>query len=398
MRAHVDLLVHRPPRGILLSALLLVSVLLGASCGDPTSAGDPAPAGRGGGRGTGGGAGGEGVPVSIASVSEKAVPIEITTVGTAEPFSTVEVRSQVAGTLTEVAFKEGDDVQAGQLLFTIDPRPFEVAVRQAEATRDRNAAQAANAETVRVQNENLLKNGLISRAEYDASATAATAFKSAVAADNAAVDNARLQLQYTQIMAPLSGRTGALLVHQGSLVRSGDTTALVVINQIAPIRVAFAVPGQYLVEIQRGQARGPLGVIARANDGDDAQAGVVSFIDNAVDPATATIRLKAILPNANRRLWPGNLTQTTLRLGVDRRAIVVPSAAVQNGQQGQYVYVVGEDQTVTMRPVKIARTHADDAVVAEGLRPGESVVTDGQLRLTPGARVSVKPALGGATR
>jgi len=377
----------------MLSLLLLTGVLLGASCSDPTSAADTPP--RGGGRGARGGEGGDGVPVSVATVTERAVPVEITTVGTAEAFSTVDVRSQVTGTLTDVGFVEGDEVTAGQLLFTIDQRPFEVAVRQVEATRDRNAAQAANAENVRVQNENLIKGGLISRAEYDASAAAAAALKAAVAADTAAIENARLQLQYTKITAPISGRTGALLVHRGSLVRSGDATALVVINQIAPIRVGFAVPGQYLAEIQRGQARAPLAVSARASDGGDAQAGTLSFIDNAVDPATATIKLKATLPNTNRRLWPGNVTQTTLRLGVDQRAVVVPAIAVQNGQQGQYVYVVGEDQTVTMRPVRVARTHGDDAVIADGVRPGETVVTDGQLRLTPGARVSIKPPLPG---
>jgi multidrug efflux system membrane fusion protein len=329
-------------------------------------------------------------------VTEKSVPIEVTTIGSAEAFSTVDIRSQLTGQLLTVEFAEGDDVKAGQLLFTIDPRAFEVAVKQAEATRDRDAAQAANAEAIRQRNENLAKDGLIPRADYETSANSAAALKAAVAADTAALENARLQLQYTKILAPVAGRTGALLVHSGSLVRSADVTPLVVINQIAPIRVGFAVPGQFLTDIRRNHARAPLAVTARSNgDAGDVSTGTLTFIDNAVDQATATIKLKATFPNTNHRLWPGDLAQTTLRLGVDSRAIVVPSVAVQNGQQGQYVFILGRDQTVTMRSVKVSRTNGDDTVIADGVQPGEEVVTDGQLRLTPGAKVSVKPPPGG---
>jgi membrane fusion protein, multidrug efflux system len=306
------------------------------------------------------------------------------------------VRPQISGQLTSVDFAEGDEVRQGQLLFTIDPRPFEATLKQAEAARDRDAAQAANAEAVRTRNASLLKDGILAQSEYDASVTTATALKAVVASDNAVVDNARLQLQYTKIVAPVAGRTGALIVHPGSLVRSGDAQPLVVINQIVPIRVTFAVPGQFLAAIRRSQVRGPLPVTARVSSDTGAPStGVLSFIDNTVDPATATIKLKATLPNTDHRLWPGDLTQTTLRLGVDQRAIVVPVQAVQNGQQGQYVYVVGEDQTVALRPVKVARTNGDDAVIAEGVKPGDEVVTDGQLRLTPGVRVSIKPPIGG---
>jgi len=385
---------------ISLSALLLVSVLLLPSCSDGNKSPSDAAAGRGAGAGrSGGGRGadaGGAVPVSTAKAVVRSVPIEVTTVGTAEAFSSLEVRPQVTGQLTTVDFAEGDEVRQGQLLFTIDPRPFQAALKQAEAARDRDAAQAANAEAIRLRNATLLKDGVMSQADYDASATTAAALKAVVAADNAVVDNAGLQLQYTRIVAPVAGRTGALLVHPGSLVRSGDAQPLVVINQIVPIRVTFAVPGQYLGDIRRGQARAPLPVTARVNnDPGPPSTGTLSFIDNTVDPATATIRLKATLPNSDRRLWPGDLAQTTLRLGVDPRAIVVPAPAVQNGQQGQYVYVVGEDMTVAMRPVTVSRTNGDDAVIAEGVKAGDEVVTDGQLRLTPGVRVSIKPPIGG---
>jgi len=272
-----------------------------------------------------------------------------------------------------------------------------VALRQAEAARDKDAATFANAEALRARNDSLLKNRLISQADYDASVTNVAALKATVAADNAAVDNAKLQLQYTKISAPVPGRTGALLVNQGSLVRSADTTPLVVLKQLAPIRIAFAVPGQYLGQIRAGQSRRALSVVARtAGESASTSTGEVSFIDNTVDPATGTIRLKGTFANTDHRLWPGDLVQVTLQLSIDPRAIVVPATAVQNGQQGQYVYIVGKDSTVSLQPVTVSRTSGSDAVVASGLRAGDEVVTDGQLRLVPGARIAVKPGGRGA--
>jgi multidrug efflux system membrane fusion protein len=345
---------------------------------------------QGGGRG--GGRGDAAVPVTTARAIEKPVPVEVTTIGTGEALSTVDVRAQVAGPLMSVQFTEGQDVQQGQLLFTIDPRPFEVAVQQAEAAVAKDEAQAKGTENTRARNEDLFKRELLSRSDYDASVTAATGAAAMVLADKAALESAKLQLQYTKILAPVSGRTGALLVHQGSLVRSTDTSPLVVINQIAPIRVAFAVPGQYLATIRAEQAKAPLFTDARMPGSSTASKGSVSFIDNTIDATTGTIKLKATFPNTNHELWPGALVEVKMRLSVDPHAIVVPSAAVQNGQQGQFVFVVAADRTVSMRPVTIARTNGDDAVVSSGLKVGEEVVTDGQLRLVPGSRISAKGA------
>jgi multidrug efflux system membrane fusion protein len=345
---------------------------------------------QGGGRG--GGRGDAAVPVTTARAIEKPVPVEVTTIGTGEALSTVDVRAQVAGPLMSVQFTEGQDVQQGQLLFTIDPRPFEVAVQQAEASVAKDEAQAKGSENTRARNEDLFKRELLSRSDYDASVTAATGAAAMVLADKAALESAKLQLQYTKILAPVSGRTGALLVHQGSLVRSTDTSPLVIINQISPIRVAFAVPGQYLATIRAEQAKAPLFTDASMPGADTASKGSVSFIDNTIDATTGTIKLKATFPNANHELWPGALVEVKMRLSVDPHAIVVPSAAVQNGQQGQFVFVVAADRTVSMRPVTIARTNGDDAVVSSGLKVGEEVVTDGQLRLVPGSRISAKGA------
>lgn len=366
--------------------------VVAGACAKTSGSSDPsAPAGSG----RGGGAGGGPVPVSTTHVVEKSVPLTVETVGSIEAYSTVEVRPQVSGLLTGVLFAEGSDVAEGQALFAIDAKPFEVALQQAQATLTKDQAQAKNAQTLLKRNTELLKNGLVSQSDYDTVASNAAALEAATSVDQGQVDNAKLQLAYTKIAAPVSGRTGALLVHQGSLVRTTDTTPLVVINQIAPIRASFAVPGADLAAIRAGQAAAPLHTeVKPAGSDTGATSGEVSFVDNTVDPATGTIKLKATFKNGDRRLWPGELVEVTLQLANDPHAIVVPTAAVQNGQQGQYVYVVGPDRTVAMRPVKIARTSGSDSVVTTGLKTGEEVVTDGQLRLTPGVKIAVKPPIG----
>ena len=370
----------------------LATILLLTSCSGgaaPPAQGAPADgAGRGAGRGGGGGA----VAVTTGTVVEKSMPVNIRVVGNVEASSTVDVRSLVTGQLLKTEFREGDDVAVGQLLFTIDPRPFEVAVQSAEAMLARDTANQKNAEAQRTRYANLLKDGLISQADYDTVATQAAALQASMAADRAAIENAKLQLQYTRIVSPVAGRTGALLVHEGAVVRVNDAAPMVVINQLSPIDVSFAVSARLLPQLRNG-ARRDLSVIATPS-GDTAvvSEGSLSFLDNAVDPATDTIRLKASFPNKDRRLWPGAFVDVTMRLSVTAKAIVVPTVAVQPSQQGLFIYVVKSDQTVEARPVKVAWTEGTESVISTGVKPGETIVIDGQLRLAPGSRITVKPA------
>lgn len=360
-------------------------MLTSCSPGNPSAA--PAPAGRGAGPGAP-------VTISAALVADKPMTVRLRTVGNVEPASTVEIRSQVTGELMSVGFAEGHDVSAGQVLFTIDPRPFEATVRQVEAALARDTALAKNAEAQRARYADLAKQGLVSQAEYDAVVASAASLQATIAADAAQLENARLQLQYTKITARVSGRTGALLAHRGSLVRANDAAPLVVINEIAPVFVSFAVAARVLPELRAEQARGALAVQATAPDNPEAASdGTVTFIDNTVDPASDTIRLKAKFDNRDRRLWPGTFVDVALRLSVRPHAIVVRAVAVQPGQQGPFVYVVKEDQTVEARQVVIAWTDGPETVIDRGVQPGEMVVTDGHLRLAPGMRVVVKPAV-----
>lgn len=366
-------------------ALGLAAILLLTSCsGTSNTPAAAAPAGRGGGTPP--------VAVTTGTVIEKAMPVNVRVVGNVEASSTVDVRSLVTGQLLKTEFREGDEVAAGQLLFTIDPRPFEVAVQQAEAMLARDTANQKNAEAQRTRYAGLMKEGLISQADYDTAATQAAALTASMAADRAAIENARLQLQYTKIVSPVAGRTGALLVHDGSVVRANDTAPLVVINQLSPVYVSFAVPARLLPQLRNG-ARRDLSVTASpSGDATAPASGTMSFVDNAVDPSTDTIRLKASFANKDRRLWPGAFVDVTLRLSVASNAIVVPTVAVQASQQGQFIYVVKPDSTVEARAVKVAWIEGTESVISSGVKPGETIVLDGQLRLAPGAKISVKPA------
>ena len=383
----------RFPRPMVLAVLALATLTAcsrGAASDGPAPATGGAPAGRGGAAGGGRGAA---VVVTTGTVVKKPMAVDVRTVGNVEASSSVEIRSQVAGTLVSVGFEEGQDVTAGQMLFKIDSKPFELAVRQAEAAVARSSAQVKGMSAQVTRSEELYKQGLSPRSDREALATQYAVLQAGNASDTAALDEAKLQLQYTTIVAPVSGRTGALLVHQGSLVRANDTAALVVINQVSPAFVSFAVPARLLPQLRSDQARGALKVTAvPAGNATGAATGAVSFVDNAVDQATDTIRIKATFPNKTRQLWAGAFVDVTLQLSVDPNAIVVPNAAVQASQQGQFVYVVKADQTVEARPVKVAWVSGDDSVIASGLAAGETIVTDGQLRLTPGARVSIKQA------
>jgi membrane fusion protein, multidrug efflux system len=386
------------------------------------------------------------VPVTVAAVARKPMPLEIRAIGNVEAHSIVTVKTMVNGELTRVHFREGQDVKKGELLYTIDPRPFEAAlaqtqanvekdrgqvaqaranlekdlarVAQAKAVLARDIAQAKNAEATEVRWRELWKRELIAREQYDQIKTAAessaatvradeadvasaeqavrsdqAAIASAeqnVRADEAMVDSARLQLGYTTIRSPIDGRTGTLTLHEGNVVKANDST-LVTINQIQPIDVTFAVPERELDAVKRYMAAGKVHADAIVN-GDTAHPvqGVISFVDNAVDRATGMIKLKASFPNEERRLWPGQFVDVIVTLTTEPDAVVVQSRAIQTGQQGQYVFVVKPDATVEVRPVVAERTHGQETVVGKGLEPGETVVTDGQLRLVPGAKVEVK--------
>jgi multidrug efflux system membrane fusion protein len=381
-------------RRCLTTSAALVCVALAAGCGQSGAAADSSATATTSGR-SGGGL--PPVPVLTAKAVTKDVPQVVHTVGSVEAYSTVEIRPQVSGVLLNVSFSEGQEVSAGELLFTIDPQPYQVAVSQAEATLAKDAAQANNAEAMRKRNEDLLARGILSQQDYDTSSTQAASLKAAVQADQAQIDSAKLQLQYTKITAPVSGRTGALLAHLGNLIRTTDTSAMVVINQITPIRVTFGLPAMYLTQVRTQQAVSPLSTSARAAGSTDAlSTGQVSFLDNAVDPQTGTLKVKGTFANTDRRLWPGELVEVSLQLSVARRAVVVPAAAVQNGQQGQYVYLVKSDRTVAFMPVQTSIRNGDDVVVTTGLKAGDEIVTDGQLGLTPGAKTQLKNASGSA--
>jgi multidrug efflux system membrane fusion protein len=368
---------------VLAAVVTTVSVgAIGCAAEEQPAAAAPAGGGRGG---------GAPVPVTTAPVIQKEMPIEISVIGTAEAFSNVSIRSQITGQLEKVNFTEGDDVQQGQVLFTLDRRPLELALREAQANLERDTARAENAALMAKRYEDLAKRGIATREQVDTSRADMSALNATVSADKAAVENATVQLDYATIKAPISGRTGALMVHEGNLVRANDTTALVTINQILPISVAFAIPEARLSDLKRYMAGGSLRVTASPPNDEGAPAvGRISFVDNSVDEQTGTIRIKGTFANADRRLWPGQFVNVVVTLTTDPKAIVVPSVAVQSGQQGTYVFIVKTDQTVEMRPVTVDRASGSETVLASGVQPGDTIVTDGHLRLVPGSRISVK--------
>jgi multidrug efflux system membrane fusion protein len=371
--------------------LLLLScglTLLLAACSGGGKTDGP-PAGVGGKKGAG-----PAVPVTVGRVTTKTVPVELEAIGKVEPLSTVDVLARVGGELNAVHFAEGQEVQKGQILFTIDPRPYQAALDQAQAAVARDKAVAANSAADLRRYGDLVQKEYVTREQYDRIAADTASSSATVKADEAAVEAARLQLEYCTIRAPLTGRTGSLLVHAGNLVKANDAQPLVVIHQIQPIYVSFAVPEAELAGIESYRRAGQLTVESVPSEGRGAaQQGALSFIDNQIDRTTGTILLKATFPNAARTLWPGQFTNVRLTLARQANAVVVPAQAVLTGQQGQYVYVVRPDQTVENRVVKVSRTVGADAVVAAGLTPGETVVTDGQLRLAPGVRIQAKTGL-----
>lgn len=332
------------------------------------------------------------VPVTVAKVERSSVPWEINATGTVEPLQTVAVASQVSGILTEVRFREGDEVKRGQVLFRIDPRPYQAALQQAQAMLAKDQAQLVAAEQDVKRFEALATKDYVTPQQLEQMKANAASLRATVSGDEASVETAQLNLQYATIRAPIDGRAGALLLRQGNLVRAAGQT-LVVVNQLRPILVRFSVPASNLQGLRKYRSDSlPIHTQPASGTGETAR-GTLSFMDNAVDTTTGTIMLKGLFPNKNGELWPGEFVNVALELFVENDAIVAPAPAVVQSQNGTYVFVV-EDGTAKTRDVTVARTVGDIAIISKGLSPGEMVVTDGQLRLTPGAKVQIKSASG----
>jgi multidrug efflux system membrane fusion protein len=408
----------------LLTGALLLSGTACSNSGASAAGGAPGKEAPGGGSGKGGGrrGGGGDVPVTVATVGQKNVPVEVQVIGNVEAYSTISVKAQVTGQLVNVHFKEGDFVKKGDLLFEIDPRPLEAVLNQTQAnlTRDeaalgqaqavlqRDMAQARFAESQATRYAQLFDQKIIARdqmeqtrANADATAQAVQAdkatiesMKASINATRAAVENAKVQLGFTKIYSPITGRTGNLTVKNGNVV-TANNMEMMTINQVEPIYVTFSVPEAQLAAVKRYMAVGKLPVLARPQDeGEMEETGTLTFVDNTVDMTTGTIKLKGTFPNHDHKLWPGQFVRVTLRLTTRRDATVVPNEAVQTGQNGSFVYVVKSDRKVESRPVTVGARVDQDVVIESGLEAGETVVTEGQLRLAPGSTVVVRGGRG----
>jgi multidrug efflux system membrane fusion protein len=337
------------------------------------------------------------VPVTVAIAERRTIPFELPATGTVEPIQTVSVQAQVAGVLQRVAFREGDEVKQGQVLFELDPRPYRSALQQASAILNRDSAQAANAAHQAQRYQSLVEKEYVTAQQYEEFRTNAAATKATLAASQAAVEQARLNLQYATIRAPISGRTGSLLIREGNLVRANSSEPLVKINQLRPIQVRFAVPATNLPLIQTHLSE-KLVVRAEPSGGGDPAEGTLSFVDNAVDTSTGTILLKGRFPNDDGTLWPGGFVNVRLQLYVEADALVVPSTAVVEGQQGSFVFVIQPDSSASTKAVTVSRTAGDFTIVSGDVQPGDRVVVDGQLRLRQGSKVQIKAAADTARR
>jgi membrane fusion protein, multidrug efflux system len=365
-------------------------------------------------------------PVTAAKADQRDIPVQLREIGSVDPIAVIAVKAQIGGALTKVFFKEGDDIRKGQQLFEIDPRPYQQAIDQAQAAIEKDNAlisqaqanlardrvQTANAKEQADRYEALAKDGLISK---DQNSTYQTTFnsqnealraddaainsaKASLNVDKAALETAKLNLSYCYINSPIDGRAGSLLIQAGNLIKANDTTALVNINQVEPVYVTFSVPEQFLDEIRAYSREKPLAVTAIVSPDNIAvvnptssnrKTGQMTFIDNLVDNTTGTIKLKAVFPNTDHALWPGQFVNVIITLRTLHGVTVIPSEAVQSGQQGQFVFVLNPDQTVANRPVKLGQSFENQIVVDSGVAPGETVITDGQMRLIPGTRVRV---------
>lgn len=375
----MNLLPLPPPLRVLSLSWLLLALV--ACSGGEEAKGKPAPVAK------------PPVVVRVAVAAEKAVPVELRAVGEVEAAARVTVRSQVAGVIAQVHFKEGQEVKAGELLFSIDPKPLQAALARAEAELERNRVEAETARREAARFADLLASGFVSRDEAEAVQGRAASLQAAVAASKASVEQAKIQLGYSAIRAPQSGRTGALLVHPGTVVKANDAPDLVTIQTLAPIQVGFSLPERQLPQLRRHLAQGPLELQALiAGEEQQPEFGRISFLDNAVDSATGTIRLKGDFANEQGRLWPGQFVELRLVLETLPAALTVPTAALLSGQQGSYLYVVGAEDIVATRPVTVGIASGDDSVIEAGLAAGETVVVEGQQKLSPGARVKLPAA------
>jgi len=355
---------------------VIIGVLLGASCGKKSADANAKQQ--------------QVAPVTAATVIEREAPVEIHAVGNVEAYLTVSVKSRVSGYILGVHFDIGQDVKKGNLLYTIDPNLYKVALKQAKANLAKDVVQLENARKQAERDVTLLQKGLASQEESDQTRTNAEALVNQVAADRATVENAKLQLSYCHIASPITGRAGDILINEGNLINANGEV-LVVINQVQPIYVSFSVPAQYLAEIIKRKAEDTLTVEATIPQSDAApQVGELAFLDNTIDTSTGTIHLKGAFENKDRLLWPGQFVDVKLKLSTRPHAVIVPSRAVMTGQKGQYVFVIKKDLTVEMRDVTTDFEIEGDTVIQKGLRAGEQVVTDGQLRLVGGSKVSIK--------
>jgi multidrug efflux system membrane fusion protein len=329
------------------------------------------------------------VPVKVAQAEVKDVPVQIKAIGNIEAYTSVAIKSQVSGQIARLHFTEGSDVEKGALLVSIDPEPFQATLSQYEATLARNQAQAKFARDQANRYEGLLKDGIVTRDQHELLQSNADSLAATLVADRAAIKNARIQLGYCSIRSPISGRTGTVALQPGNLVKANDLP-IVTINQVSPIYATFALPEKRLAEVKRAMAAGQLKIEALIpNEPAGTEVGTISFLDNAVNPATGTIKLKGVFTNRSRKLWPGQFTDVLLTLASRQNAVVIPTHAIQTSQQGEFVYVVKPDNSVEMRQVTTAAA-GEETVIEKGLAAGETVVVDGQLRLTPGAVVETK--------
>lgn len=337
-------------------------------------------------------AGPRAVPVVTQKVAARAVPEQIVTIGSVQPLAAIAIKARVDSVVETVNFTEGQEVKAGDTLFTLDSRALEAQLRQAQANLERDRANLEKARGDVKRYSELVRTSAISRTTYDAAVATADALEGTVKAGLAAIEAAKVSLSFTRITAPMDGRTGTVNAKVGTMVRAADTNPLVTLTQLRPINVAFNVPERHLPAIRAAMATGTLPVTASiAGSRGETAEGRLSFVDSQVDQQTGTILVKGEFPNADTRLWPGQFVDTVLTLRVEPDALTIPDLAVQTGQRGRFVYVVKADETVEVRPVTVERTHGGLSIIASGLQAGDRVVVDGQSRLFPGAKVSERP-------